>query len=168
MQASEAPRCTVSSETMLSICPVAGIACPSWCRMHSRSDSSLVVSVPAQIVSKMDAEDKSTIETAVDEAIAWLDTNGLAEVRHTTLCWPQRRLSSCLLHFVAQQHLLHTRRGHVCLTSVCAAARSLRNSARVLSDATALTNPDCLASLADRRARTQAQGAGGHLLAHHL
>ena len=34
-----------------------------------------------QIASKMDPADKSTIESAVDDAISWLDTNQLAEVR---------------------------------------------------------------------------------------
>ena len=36
---------------------------------------------PLQIASKMDPADKSTIESAVDDAISWLDTNQLAEVR---------------------------------------------------------------------------------------
>jgi hypothetical protein len=37
-----------------------------------------------QIASKMDPADKSTIESAVDDAISWLDTNQLAEVRICT------------------------------------------------------------------------------------
>lgn len=33
-----------------------------------------------KVASKLDPSDKQTIESAVDEAISWLDTNQLAEV----------------------------------------------------------------------------------------
>lgn len=48
----------------------------------SKSIQTLRPLVPClQIASKMDPADKSTIESAVDDAISWLDTNQLAEVR---------------------------------------------------------------------------------------
>lgn len=53
-----------------------------WLQLHVKCALHFGVDLAgvAQIASKMDAEDKSTIESAVDEAISWLDTNQLAEV----------------------------------------------------------------------------------------